>query len=258
MTAGRVAGKIALVTGAGRGIGRAIARMLGHEGASVVTADLDLKQAELTAQAIMEGGGSAMALGVDVTDPASTEAMAAGAVAREGGLDILCSNVGIYPVVPLLEMTVTEWERVISVNLTGGFLTLRACLPYLVATGAGRVVFTSSITGNRTAVPAMAHYAASKAGINGLIRSAAVELASYGVTVNGVEPGTVMTQGLVELGQDFIDRTSRGVPLGRLATPEDVAHAVLYLASDESAYVTGQTIVVDGGQVLPESGMTAP
>lgn len=256
MSGGRVAGRVAVVTGAARGIGRAIATVLAREGAQVFVADRDVAGGQTTAAAIIDGGVAA-ALPVDVTDLGSTEAMAASVVSQAGGIDIVCSNVGMYPETPLVEMTPSQWEEVLSVNLTGGFLVLRAWLHPMVEAGWGRVVFTSSITGNRTVVPGMAHYAAPKAGLNGRIRAAAVELAPHGITVNGVDPGTVLTEGRGELGPDFIERTSRGIPLGRLAEPKDVAHAVLYLASEEAAYVTGQTIIVDGGQTLPESGMTA-
>lgn len=249
----RLEDRVCVVTGAARGIGRGIAHVMAREGAVVVVADIDGAEAEIVAQGIMHSGASATALALDVTDVRSTEAMARAVADRYGRLDILCSNVGVYPESPLLEMTIAEWERVLAINLTGGFSVLRACLPHLVEAEDGRVVFTSSVTGNRTAVPGMAHYAASKAGLNGLIRAAALELASHGVTVNGVEPGTVFTEGLHKLGDDFAERASRGIPLGRLASPEDVAHAVAYLASAEAGYVTGQTIVVDGGQILPEA-----
>jgi 3-oxoacyl-[acyl-carrier protein] reductase len=142
---------------------------------------------------------------------------------------------------------------VLGVNLRGCFLAIQACARPMRAQGYGRIVLTSSITGPRVSSPGHAHYSASKAGINGLIRAAALELAPSGITVNGVEPGNILTEGMrAERAPEYIRAMARSVPLGRLGTPQDVAHAVLFLASDEAAYITGTTIVIDGGQILPE------
>ena len=152
-------------------------------------------------------------------------------------------------------MSDEAWQNVIDINLTGGFRLLKACLPSMKQNGSGRILFTSSVQGNRTAVPGCAHYAASKAGINGLIRSAAFELAQYKITVNGVEPGLILTQGVESaLSDRRRDNMAQYVPLGRWGKPDEVAHAMLYLASEQAAYVTGQTIVVDGGALLPQNG----
>ena len=148
-----------------------------------------------------------------------------------------------------------SWQSVINVNLTGGFRLLRACLPAMKANGSGRILFTSSVQGNHTAVPGCAHYAASKAGLNGLIRAAAFELAKYKITVNGVEPGLVLTDGVEQaLSERRRQRMADYVPLKRWGEPAEIAHAMLYLASFEAAYVTGQTIVIDGGALLPQNG----
>ncbi|MGC9523195.1 MAG: SDR family oxidoreductase, partial [Anaerolineae bacterium] len=152
------------------------------------------------------------------------------------------------------EMTEADWDRVLDINLKGVFLAVKACLPHMKDRSNARVLVTSSITGNRTGISGLTHYAASKAGINGFIRTAAIELAEHGITVNGVEPGNVLTEGMAsQLGQDYIDAQTAAIPLGRMAKPEDIAHAMLFLASEEASYITGQTIVVDGGQILPES-----
>ena len=141
----------------------------------------------------------------------------------------------------------------LGVNLRGCFLAIQACIPAMRAQAYGRIVLTSSITGPRVTSPGHGHYSASKAGINGLIRAAALELAPHGITVNGVEPGNIMTEGVsAHRSPEFVAAMERSVPLGRLGTPRDVAHAVLFLASDEAAYITGTTIIVDGGQILPE------
>jgi 3-oxoacyl-[acyl-carrier protein] reductase len=167
---------------------------------------------------------------------------------------VLTHNAGIYPSATLAELDRAGWDHVQAVNVTSLFLLVKAVLPQMKAQGGGRITVTSSITGNRTAIPGLTHYAASKAALNGFIRSAALELAPYRIAVNGVEPGTVLTEGVKQLmNQAEIDEVAKGVPLRRLADPEDIAHAHLYLASSEASYVTGQTIIVDGGQILPES-----
>jgi 3-oxoacyl-[acyl-carrier protein] reductase len=146
-----------------------------------------------------------------------------------------------------------EWDHVLGVNLRGTFLAARAALAPMRQAGYGRMVFTSSITGPRVTMPGHGHYSASKAGINGFIKAAALEFAGYGITVNGVEPGNILTQAIRERrGASYIKAMEDSIPLGRLGTPEDVATAVLFLASEEAGYITGTTIVVDGGQTLPE------
>jgi 3-oxoacyl-[acyl-carrier protein] reductase len=169
-------------------------------------------------------------------------------------VDVLVHNAGIYPDVRLVDMTVEDWDRVHAVNLRGTFLAVKAVLPVMLEQGKGRIVITSSITGPRVGNPGLAHYSASKAGVNGFIKTAAIELARSGITVNAVEPGNILTPGMTDvLGADYIRDQERSIPMGTLGTPEDIAYAMLYLASDEAAYVTGQSIVVDGGQILPES-----
>jgi 3-oxoacyl-[acyl-carrier protein] reductase len=154
----------------------------------------------------------------------------------------------------LADIGVDEWDAVLAINLRGCFLAIQACARPMRAQTYGRIVLTSSITGPRVSSPGHGHYSASKAGINGLIRAAAIELAPCGITVNGVEPGNILTEGMqAERSPEFIRAMERSVPLGRLGTPRDVAHAVLFLASDEAAYITGTTIIVDGGQIVPEA-----
>jgi 3-oxoacyl-[acyl-carrier protein] reductase len=191
---------------------------------------------------------------VDVGRKQSVDALVQGTLARCGRVDILVQNAGIYPFTMLPDIPVEEWDAVLGVNLRGCFLAIQACIPAMRARRYGRIILTSSITGPRVSSPGHGHYSASKAGINGLIRAAAVELAPDGITVNGVEPGNILTEGMqAERSPEFIRAMERSVPLGRLGTPRDVAHAVLFLASDEAAYVTGTTIIVDGGQIVPES-----
>jgi 3-oxoacyl-[acyl-carrier protein] reductase len=249
---GRVAGKIAVVIGAARGIGAAIAQRLAEEGARVVIADTLETEGRATAERLSPQG-EALFLATEVADPGAVERLIETTLARFGRIDILVQNAGIFPLTLLPDIAVEEWDRVLAVNLRGCFLAIRACIPAMRAQRYGRIVLTSSITGPRVTSPGHGHYSASKAGINGLIRAAALELAPHGITVNGVEPGNIMTEGVSgHRSPAFIEAMTRSVPLGRLGDPQDVAHAVLFLASDEAAYITGTTIVVDGGQILPE------
>jgi 3-oxoacyl-[acyl-carrier protein] reductase len=251
---GRLSGKATIVTGAGRGNGQGIARVFAAEGAHVLVVDKDADVAEQTAAQIAQGGGTAAAFAGDVSSAADMEAMAQSAAERFGGVDIFVANAGIYPPANLEEMTEANWDLVHNVNLKSVFLGVRAVIPRMKNRGGGRIVITSSITGPRVGIPGLTHYAASKGGINGFIRSAALELARYQITVNGVEPGTVLTPGVKALMSEAdIATLAAAIPLKRLATAEDIANATLFFASGDAAYITGQTIIVDGGQILPES-----
>jgi 3-oxoacyl-[acyl-carrier protein] reductase len=160
--------------------------------------------------------------------------------------------VGIYPATPLADVELEEWDQVFRTNLTSTFLTVKACLPAMKEQRYGRIVLISSITGARVGYPGLSHYGATKAGMIGFMRTAAVELAEHGITINAVEPGSIRTEALQELGQDAIATMERIIPLGVLGEPEDVGYAALFLASDAARFITGQSIVVDGGQILPE------
>jgi 3-oxoacyl-[acyl-carrier protein] reductase len=251
--AGRVDGKVAIVIGAARGIGRAIAVRLFEEGARVVIADTLADEGAATAKRLSKRG-EAMFVATHVGRKDAVDALIEAALARFGCVDIVVQNAGIFPYTMLSDIAVEEWDAVLGVNLRGCFLAIQACARPMREQSYGRIVLTSSITGPRVSSPGHGHYSASKAGINGLIRAAAIELAPHGITVNGVEPGNILTEGMrAERSPEFIRAMKGSVPLGRLGTPQDVAHAVLFLASDEAAYITGTTIIVDGGQILPES-----
>ena len=244
----RLDGQGAIVTGSARGIGRGIATVLASEGARVAIADVNLEAAEATAA---ELGGIAIA--VDVTDRESVRAMAARALEEFGRLDILAANAGIYPTALIDEIDEREWDRVNDLNARGAFFALQACVPAMRERGYGRVVLTSSITGPITGHPGYAHYGASKAAMLGFMRSAAIELATSGVTVNAVMPGNVRTPGLDEAGEEHQRQMMASIPLRDFADPADIGWAVRFLASPEARYITGQTLIVDGGQVLPET-----
>jgi 3-oxoacyl-[acyl-carrier protein] reductase len=251
--AGRVDGKVAIVIGGARGIGAAIAERLFEERARVVIADKLVDEGSAAARRLSDRG-EAMFVPADVSRKDAVDALVEATLQRFGRVDILVQNAGIFPYTMLPDIAVEEWDAVLGVNLRGCFLAIQACARPMRAQGYGRIVLTSSITGPRVTSPGHGHYSVSKAGINGLIRAAAIELAPDGITVNGVEPGNILTEGMrAERSVEYISAMARSVPLGRLGTPQDVAHAVLFLASDEAAYITGTTIVVDGGQILPES-----
>jgi 3-oxoacyl-[acyl-carrier protein] reductase len=245
-----VSGRSVIVTGGSKGIGKGIARVFAQAGAKVAIIARHIEQAEAAAKEI---GHGAIGLVGDVTSAISLEAAFAEAGKRHGGLDIVCANAGIFPQAKLEEMTETLWDTVSDTNLKGTFLTVKAALPYLKKSDQGRIVITSSITGPVTGFPGWTHYGASKAGQLGFMRTACLELAKYGITVNAVMPGNILTEGLIGMGEAYQKSMAASVPLKRLGTVDDIGHAALYFASKEAAYVTGQTIIVDGGQILPES-----
>jgi 3-oxoacyl-[acyl-carrier protein] reductase len=222
------------------------------EGARVIVADT-LAAAGMALASELGGPDRALYVGADVSRSDDVGQAVEAALSSFGQLDILVQNAGIYPLALIENIEPEEWDRVLGVNLRGCYLAARAALAPMRARGYGRMVFTSSITGPRVTMPGQAHYSASKAGINGLIRAAALEFAPYGITVNGVEPGNIATEALtLHRSADFIRSMQDMIPLARLGAPLDVANATLFLASDEAAYITGTTIVVDGGQTLPE------
>jgi 3-oxoacyl-[acyl-carrier protein] reductase len=238
-------GKVALVTGASRGIGRAIAVALAARGAHVVAAARG-NNADATVEAIRAAGGSATAVSADVTDAASVEAMLAAALQHNGRLDILVNNAGIARDQLMLRMKRADWDEVLGTNLTAAFTVVQAALKPMIRQRAGRIVSIGSVVG-QMGNAGQANYAASEAGLIGFSKSLAREVASRQITVNVVAPGLIatdMTQALTDKAQgDW----SAQIPLGRIGTPEDVAAAVCFLASDEASYITGQVLAVNGG-----------
>jgi 3-oxoacyl-[acyl-carrier protein] reductase len=245
--------QVAIVTGAARGIGHGIAAVLAAEGARVVIADVDRALAELTAAELRDGGAEALAVETDVTDRASVDALAEMTLAAYGRIDILAANAGIYPSTELAAIDDALWDHVMDINVKGALHAIQACTPAMLARGYGRIVLTSSITGPITGQAGYAHYGASKAALLGLMRSAAIELATSGITVNAVMPGNIATPGLAETSDDHQRLMLSSIPMGRFGTAEDVGWVVRFLASPEAGYVTGQTVITDGGQVLPEA-----
>ena len=249
-----LAGRTVIVTGGSKGIGKGIARVFARTGANVLVAARGSDTLRAAAEEIgKEGGGRVETVAADVARVEDCQRIADTAVERFGGIDVLCANAGVFPDKPFAELTEQDVDAVFACNVKGTMFCVKACLPALEASGHGRVVVTSSITGPITGFPGWSHYGASKAAQLGFLRTVAIEMAPRQVTINAVMPGNIATEGLDELGQDYIRGMEAAIPQHRLGTVEDIGYAALFLASDEAGYITGQTIVVDGGQVLPES-----
>lgn len=240
--------KVALVSGGAKGIGKGIVRTLRQAGAKVIIADIDDTTGAASAK---ELGADFMHL--DVTKQEGCKTVIADAVAKYGRLDILCSNTGIFPQATLKEMTEADWDMMNNVNLKGMFFLIQPALAVMEKQKYGRVIITSSITGPVTGYPGWSHYGATKAGQLGFMRSAALEYARFGININAVMPGNILTEGLKAQGEDYLNQMKASIPTHTLGDPEDIGYAVCFLASDEAKFVTGQTIIVDGGQILPES-----
>ncbi len=245
--------KSVIVTGGSKGIGKGIARVFASHGAKVLVVARTPAEGEATVAELVAAGGTAAFFKADVSSRAEVAAMVAKAVELHGGLDVLCANAGAFPACKLADMTDEAWDGLFVTNVRSMMLCVQAALPELKKSAAPRVVVTSSITGPTTGFPGWSHYGATKAAQLGFIRTAAIELAKDGITINAVLPGNILTEALVGMGEEYINSTAACVPLGKLGTVEDIGHAAAFLASAEAGYITGQTITVDGGQILPES-----
>ncbi|MCF7860534.1 SDR family oxidoreductase [Patescibacteria group bacterium] len=240
--------KVAIVTGAGRGIGRGIALKLAAAGASVVTVDLSLVDCVSAAAEIKDKGGRALALTCDVSDAEVVAKMIADTMTEFNQIDILVNNAGIFPFKPFLEMNEADWDKVIDVNLKGTFLCSQAAAKKM-STG-GKIVNISSIAAY-VGFSGLTHYCASKGGLNGFIRPLALELASKKINVNNVAPGAIETPGAsTGMTPELKKQTEAMIPWGRMGLPADIANAVAFLVSDQADYITGQTLIVDGGYTL--------
>ena len=249
-------GRVAVVTGAAGGVGRGIADVLAAEAAAVVVVDVDAAAAEAAAAAIGAAGGNAIAVVADVGQDGAFDPVVAACRDRWGRIDILAANAGVYPAAELADIDDALFDRVMAINVRGAVRAMQACVPVMRENEYGRVVLTSSITGPITGQPGFAHYGASKAAMLGFMRSVAVELATSGITINAVLPGNVATPGFADTSDEHQRLMMTSIPMGRYADPDDVGWAVRFLASPEARYITGQTLVVDGGQVLPEAPLS--
>lgn len=243
-----ISGKSVLVTGGSKGIGKGIAQVFLAAGANVMIAARGAEAAEEAAKEL----GCDYILG-DVGSWDDVQRIVQTTVEKLGSLDILCANAGYFPQTKIVDMNPDEWDDVMTVNLKSSFLCVKAVIPEFEKNGTGRVILTSSITGPITGYPGWSHYGASKAGQLGFLRTAAMELSKYNATINAVLPGNIITEGLVDMGKEYLDGMAASIPLKKLGTVQDVGHAVLFFASKEAGYITGQQIVVDGGQIIPES-----
>lgn len=247
-------GQAVLVTGGAQGIGLAIATAFARLGARVTIADSQAQKAREAALRLVERGWRAGSLACDLADHASARALVEEAARRHDRLDVLIHNAAWFPLTPFDDIDAPLLQRTLSVNLMAPFFLSQAARPWMQKQGGGRILVTSSVTGPRVAYPGLAHYAASKAGVNGFIRAAALELAPDRITVNGIEPGMIRTPAMANLGDDTVnDAIAAAVPLGRLGEAEEIADAMVFLASPAAGYITGQTLVVDGGALLPEA-----
>lgn len=245
-------GRTAIVTGGAIGIGLGIVNRLHEAGANVLIADLDMEAGQRAADDLIPArSDSAIALRSDVSDPRSVHQMVNAAVEGFGRLDILVNNAGIYPMVPMADIEVATFRRVLEVNLTGLFLCTKAASERMIAQGrGGRIVNVTSIDALHPSMVGLAHYDASKHGAWGFTKNVALELAQHGIWVNAVAPGGIRTPGIGEMDEENLKAFEAMIPMGRMGEPDDIGRAVLFLASDLASYMTGSQIVVDGGRLL--------
>lgn len=247
----RLINKVSLVTGAGKGIGKSIALTLANEGSCVVINDINLDDANAVVREIIDCGGKSISIKADVSQSREIKSMVMESIKNFGRIDILVNNAGIQTIIPFLELSEEDWQRVIDVNLKGTFLCSQIVAKEMVKQGKGKIVNISSI---HHSIPRFnkIHYDVSKAGITMLTKDMALELSKYKINVNSVAPGAIMTpmnKDIIESRVKIAEIESK-IPWKRMGKPEEVAQAVLYLVSDESDYVTGSTINVDGGSSL--------
>lgn len=245
--------KSVIVTGGSKGIGKGIARVFASHGAKVLVVCRTAPEGEACVAELVAAGGTAAFCQADVTVRADLERMAETAASLHGGIDVLCANAGAFPSLKFSEMTEDAWDGIFTTNVKSMFLTIQACMPYLKQSAAPRIVITSSITGPTTGFPGWSHYGATKAAQLGFLRTAAIEFAKDNITINAVLPGNIITEALVDLGPEYLESTAASIPLGKLGSVDDIGHAAAFLASAEAGYITGHSLVVDGGQTLPES-----
>jgi 3-oxoacyl-[acyl-carrier protein] reductase len=246
----RLRGKVALITGGGRGIGRASAIAMAREGARVAIGDIDSALLESTLSAIQAFGGEAAAYEMDVSDRHQVRQVVDAVYDRFGRIDVLLNNAGIYEILAFEEITEEQWDRLLDINLKGVFLCSQAVVGGMKRQRSGRIINMSSSAGKTGGVLCGVHYSVSKAGIICLTKSLARELGPYGITVNAIAPGRIDTPMIQSASEEENEALCQQTPLRRLGTPEDVAHAVLFLASDDAAFITGEVLDVNGGLLM--------
>ncbi|MEM5879153.1 MAG: SDR family NAD(P)-dependent oxidoreductase [Candidatus Aenigmatarchaeota archaeon] len=245
----KLEGKVAIVTGAGQGIGREIALAFAKEGAKLVVTDITGKEKEV-AKEIESLGGEALALKVDVSSNKDAKKMAQEVLKKFGRIDILVNNAGIFPFKPFAEMEEKDWDKVLNVNLKGTYNCTKAVVGTMIQQRHGKIINISSIAGSVVGFQQLVHYSASKAGILGFTRTLALELAPFGINVNAIAPGPIETPGTQAIGTEMYEQLKKAIPIGRWGKPIDIANIAVFLASDDSSLITGQCIVADGGYTL--------
>ena len=256
----RLEGQVAIVTGAGQGIGRAIALTLAKEGAAVTVNDIDLERAKKVADEIKSQGGQALPIKADVSNGEEVNTLVQKTLDGFKKIDILVNNVGITKVIPAMELTEAQWDSIININLKGQFLCSQAVARHMIKQKRGKIVNIAALSG-RVATPGMAAYGASKGGVLQLTRVLAIEWAKYNINVNAVSPGVTITatvENILKQEPDFIKGYLERIPFRRAAKPEDIANAVLFLVSSEADDITGQEITVDGGTSALHPGFVRP
>lgn len=246
-------GKTVVVTGGSKGIGKGISQVFSSKNANVAIVARNIEEASNVAEELKGENNFVKAYSADVTSLTSLEKVAEEIAQDFNSIDIVCANAGIFPSASIETMTEEDWDYVQNVNARGSFFTVKAFLPYVKKAEYGRFVLTSSITGPVTGYAGWSHYGASKAAQLGFMRTAALELAKDLITINAVLPGNVYTEGLDGLGEEYLKSMASSIPFKHLGTVDDIGHAAAFFASKEAGFITGQTIIVDGGQILPES-----
>lgn len=247
-----VKGKNVIITGGAKGIGAGITEVFCEEGANVIFTGRNIEDGNNFEKEMADKGYNTSFIKADVACVEDTKNLYKEANEKLGGIDIVVLNAGYFPESTVEDMKIEEWDNVLDINLKGVFLNTQEAMKYLKS--GGRIIITSSITGNRVGNSELPHYAAAKAGVNGFMRSVALELAPRNITINAVEPGNIMTPGMkLNLGDEYIKNQEQIIPMAKLGEPRDIAYAILFFASDEAKYITGQSVIVDGGQILPES-----
>ena len=256
----RLKDKVAIVTGAAGGIGLACAQRFAAEGAKVVLSDLSVEQGERAAEAIQETGADALFIACDVGDKTQVDALIAGTVAAFGRVDCVIANAGIVHACDFLDLEEEDFDRVLRVNLKGVFLTGQAAARQMVAQGGGGTIINMSSVNAVMAIPSITPYVVAKGGVNQLTKTMSISLADKGIRVNGIGPGSIMTDVLKKVANDkaAMDKIMMRTPLGRVGEPDEIAKVAVFLASDDSSYITGQTIYPDGGRMALNYTMPVP
>lgn len=242
--------KTAVVIGGGSWIGKAIAKKYAFEGAKVIIAGLTLSKLENTVAEIKHNGGTASCELLDVRNEDHVVDFLNKVEQQHQQIDILVNSAAIYPRSTIDNLSLSEWREVIDINLTGAFIVLKYVSVIMKKHSGGKIIFISSVAGEKLGISGFSHYGASKAGMNGLMRSAAVELASYGINVNSIDPGNIVNKDRFNIDDAAMKEMIKSIALGRTGQPQDVANLALFLASDESNFITGQNYVIDGGEII--------